>query len=507
MSLAVEQSDATPVIDYEILIVGSGFSGIGAAIKLQEMGFDDFIILEKADDLGGTWRDNTYSGLTVDILSFLYSYSYEPNPNWTRLYAPGAELKKYADHCAEKYGVRSRIQFGKSVSKTVYDEDNNVWVTHLDSGEVYISRYFVSACGVLTLPKMPELEGIDNFKGKIIHTARWDHDHDLTDERVAVIGTGATAIQMIPEIVGKIKRLDVYQRTPIWLLPKMDGDIANWVKKAFHIFPPFQFIARALSNLITELILGVGFVHHKQLPGLFNWAERQGIKHIREQVNDPEIQDKLIPDYSFFCKRPSISNVYFPVFNRENVELITDPITRVTEKGIVSSEGTVRDVDTLICATGFQVFSRGSMPTFEAYGKNGINMAEFWDQNRFQAFLGASVPGFPNYFMVLGPYAVASASYFGMIDTQVRHLIRCLKRARKQGANYIEVKQEAHDRDFKIMTRKRANTVLYNGNCATANSYYFDKNGDAPLLRPMTNLSMWWQSHTFSLKNYTFLSK
>ncbi|NQV20361.1 MAG: NAD(P)/FAD-dependent oxidoreductase [Rhodospirillales bacterium] len=507
MSVAVEQTDTAPAIDFEILIVGSGFSGIGAAIKLQEMGFNDFVILEKADDLGGTWRDNTYPGLTVDILSFLYSYSYEPNPDWSRLYAPGAELKKYADHCAEKYGVRQRIKFGKAVKKTVYDGDHNVWVTHLENGEVYVSRYFVSACGVLTLPKMPDIEGVNDFKGKVIHTAKWDHGHDLTGESVAVIGTGATAIQMIPEIIDKVKSLDVYQRTPIWLLPKMDGNIAGWLKKAFRIFPPLQKVARAFANLTTELILGVGFVHHKQIPFLFNWAERQGTKLIRAQVNDPALQDKLIPDYSFFCKRPSFSNVYFPVFNRDNVELVTNPIQRITETGVVTQDGQARDVDTLICATGFQVFSRGSMPTFEVFGKNGLNLGEFWEKNRFQAYEGASVPEFPNYFMILGPYAVASASYFGMIDTQVRHLIRCLKRARKQGANYIEVKQEAHDRNFEKVIGKRENLVLYNGSCATANSYYFDKNGDAPLLRPVTNLSMWWTSHTFNLDDYRYDTK
>lgn len=496
-----------PKLDYEIVIVGSGFAGLGAAIKLKEMHQHDFTILEKADDLGGTWRDNTYPGLTVDIVSLTYSYSFEPNPDWSRLYAPGAELKQYADHCANKYGIRQHIQFNTGVKKVVYDDQHNVWITHLENGEMLVSRYFVSASGLLVLHKMPDIPGIDSFKGKVVHTARWDHDYDLTDKRVAVIGTGATAIQLLPEIVDKVKRLDVYQRTPIWLLPKLDIAVSKGWKWAFRHVPFLQKAARLVTNFFTELFFGVGFAHNRQFPWMYRWIEKQGIKHIRKQVKDPEIQDKLIPDYTFFCKRPSFSNVYFPIYNRDNVELITDPIDHITENGIVTKDGNEREIDTLICATGYSIFDRGCMPTFEVVGKDGNNLGDFWQANRFQAYMGATLPKFPNFFLILGPYSAASASYFGMIDTQVRHMTRCLKAAEKRHANYIEVKQSAHDKDFAEINKRRINTVLFNGNCARSNSYYYDIHGDTPLLRPVTHMEAWLKSYTFSLNNYKYESR
>lgn len=503
----IEQPALASGLDYEIVIVGSGFSGIGAAIKLKEMGIHDFTILEKADDLGGTWRDNTYPGLTVDIVSLTYSFPFEPNPDWSRLYAPGQELKKYADHCADKYRIRPHIQYGKTVTQTRYDDARNVWVTHLENGDTLVSRYFVSASGLLVLHKMPDIKGIDSFQGKVMHTARWDHGYDLTDKRVAVIGTGATAIQLIPEIVTQVRRLDVYQRTPIWLLPKLDGAISAGWRKAFRRVPLLQKAARLLSNILTELFFGVGFAHNRQIPWLYRWIEKQATNHIRKQVRDPAIQEKLLPKYTFFCKRPSFSNVYFPVFSRPNVELVTAPIDHITEQGIVTRDGVTREVDTLICATGYSVFDRGCMPTFEVFGKQSKNLGDFWAENRFQAYEGASVPDFPNFFLILGPYSAASASYFGMIDTQVRHLTRCLGEARKRNANYIEVKQAAHDKNFALIDRRRVNTVLFNGNCATSNSYYYDIHGDTPLLRPVTHLEMWLKSHTFNLNDYHYAAK
>ena len=222
--LGTDAASATG-LDHELVIVGSGFSGIGAAIKLRKMGIDDFVILEKADDLGGTWRDNDYPGLTVDMPSFIYCYPFEMSPDWSRVYAPGNEIKAYADHCAGKYGIRGHIRFGKTVVKTVWDAERTAWLTHLADGEVIASRYFVSASGLLVEPRLPDIEGIDAFEGKLLHSANWDHDYDLSGKRVAVIGTGATAIQLIPAIVDRVAHLDVYQRTAIWLMGKPDAAI------------------------------------------------------------------------------------------------------------------------------------------------------------------------------------------------------------------------------------------------------------------------------------------
>ena len=466
--------------DHEIVIVGSGFSGIGAAIELQRKGFHDYIILEKSDDLGGTWRDANYPGLTVDMPSFIYSYPFEMSPEWDRVYPTGPEIKAYTDHCAEKFGVRAKIRFRKQVVLTEYDADNNLWLTRLDDGELISSRYFVSASGLLIEPKLPEIEGFEDFGGKIIHTGRWDHDYDVAGKRVAVIGTGASAIQVIPAIVDDVSGLDVYQRTAIWLMAKPDAEISDRLKGRFRRFPILQTAIRWAINVFVEITMGAAFIRYKQFPWIFDKLEKSLIKSIRSQVDDPEIQQKLIPNYSFFCKRPSFSNVYYSVFNRDHVELITDPIECVTRNGIRTRDGRQRDVDVVICATGYSVFDRSCMPNFEVVGREGKNLGDFWEKSRFQAYQGASVPGFPNFFLFMGPYSAAGASYFSMIDTQSRHLTRCLRAARRRDANYIEVEESAHERDFQKINRRRSSMVLFAGNCAAANSYYFDKNGDTP---------------------------
>ena len=491
------------LLDFEVLIVGSGFSGLGAGIALKKMGLDDFAILERADDLGGTWRDNTYPGLTVDVASTSYSYGFEPY-DWSRLYAKGGEVKAYADHCADKYGVRQHIRFGKTVKSAAYDAPTNTWITRLENGEEIRSRYLVSATGLFGPPKLPDIAGIEQFAGTIMHTAQWDHGVDLTGKRVAVIGTGATAIQVIPEIVDKVARLDVYQRTPIWLLPKPDMVLGERTRQLFRRFPLAQRAVRVITNILNEVLFGLGFSHYRQMPWLYQWLEKVGVNHIRKQVHDPALQDKLIPKYSFFCKRPSFSNVYFPVFNRPDVELVTDSIARVTPTGVVTSDGVEREVDVLICATGYAVFEKGIVPAFDTFGRDGTEIGDYWGRNRFRSFQGITVPNYPNYFMIFGPYSAASASWFGMIDTQVRHFARCLKAARRRNANYVEVKQAAYEEDFEKMLKRRRNQVLFFGNCATSNSYYYDRNGDCPLIRPATQFGQWLRSHLVSMNNYIF---
>ncbi len=490
-------------LDHEIVVVGTGFAGLGAAIKLKQMGLD-FVVLEKADDIGGTWRDNDYPGLHVDMPSWIYSYSFELSPEWSRVYPARGEIKAYADHCVGKYGLRPHIRFGKTVARAEYDDADNVWRTQLDDGEVIVSRYFVSASGLLIDPKLPDIEGIHDFAGKLIHSARWDHDYDLGGKRVAVIGTGATAVQLLPAIVDEVSRLDVYQRTPIWLMSKPDAEISEGLKRLFRRVPLFQHAIRLLINVVVEVSMGMGFIRYRRFPWMFNWLEKKLVEQMRAQVDDPVLQEKLIPGYSFFCKRPSFSNVFYPVFNREHVELVTDPIERITPKGVLTRDGTLREVDALVCATGYGVFDRKSMPTFEVVGREGRNLGDFWQEQRFQAYLGSTVPGFPNYFLVMGPYAASGASYFGMIDTQVHQLARCLREARKRGANFVEVRQEAHDRDFAKVLRRRQDTVMFGGNCVSSNSYYFDSRGDTPSLRPVSGLEHWLESRFFRMSNYDF---
>ena len=505
--LTTNESTSSPrlaTLDHEVVIIGSGFSGIGAAVALQKVGVQDFVILERESQLGGTWVQHDYPGLTVDMPFFIYSYPFEMKPDWNQVYPTGAEMKEYTLQCAEKHDLPRRVRCGEAVVKAEYDADTNVWLTELEGGDVLVSRYLVNATGLLVIPKMPDIEGIDGFERDLIHTARWDYGCDLTGKRVAVIGTGATAIQVIPEIAERAEQLDVYQRTAIWMLPKLNPQLSRGWKRALRVAPFLQIGARWLTNLFVEICLGMGLVRYSRFPWIFNYIEKKLVKHIRNEVHDPETQEKLIPHYSFFCKRPSFSNVFYAAFNRPNVGLITEPIKRVTKNSIVTADGVEREVDALICATGYNVFNRKCVPGYEVIGRDGVNLGEFWEKNRYQAYEGATVPGFPNLFLFMGPYSGAGASYFTMIDTQSKHMTRCLGEARRRGANYIEVQKAAHDRDFAKVNRRRKTTVYFSGNCAGSNSYYFDGRGDTPGLRPVTGFEHWINSRTFNLRNYDF---
>jgi cation diffusion facilitator CzcD-associated flavoprotein CzcO len=497
-------SARAPALDHEVVIVGSGFSGIGAAVALQRLGIQDFVILEREDRLGGTWVQHDYPGLEVDMPFFVYSYPFEPKSDWSRLYPPGSELRQYTLDCAEKYDLVRRTRCGEGVSQATYDEDANVWRVELESGEELVARYLVSATGLLVIPKMPEIEGIDEFEGKIIHTARWDPDYDLTDARVAVIGTGATSIQVVPAIADRVKRLDLYQRTPIWLMPKPNPELSPGFQRALRVFPFLHTLMRWLANLLVEIALGLGFVRYTRFPWIFGSIERRLREWIASEVDDPDMREKLTPEYAYFCKRPSFSNTFYKTLNLPHVDLITEPIERITKNSIVTADGKEREIDVLICATGYNVFNRKCVPGYEIVGRDGRNLGEFWEQNRYQAYEGATVPGFPNLFLFMGPYSTAGISYFTMIDTQSKHMSRCLREARNRGANYIEVRQEAHDRDFAKINRRRETTVFFGANCAGSNSYYYDERGDTPGLRPVTGFEHWLNSRFFPMRDYLF---
>lgn len=491
-------------IDHEVVIVGSGFSGIGAAIALRRIGIEDFVLLEREKAFGGTWIQHAYPGLEIDMPFFVYSYPFEPRWSWSQLYPLRDEIADYTRFCADKYGVTPRIRTGAAVREARWDEAENVWRTTLESGESLVSRYLVSATGLLVQPKLPDIPGIDEFEGKTIHTARWRSDVDLTGQRVAVIGTGATSIQLVPAIAEKVARIDLYQRTPIWLMPKPNPKLSPGFQQFLRFVPFMQRLLRWAMNLLVEVVFGLGFIRYTRHPGIFRAIERNLAEFIRREVHDPATQEKLIPSYAYFCKRPSFSNSFYASLNRPNVELVTEPIARVSKRGLVTADGKEREVDVLVCATGYQVFNRKCVPGYELIGRAGRNLGEFWEKNRFQAYEGATVPGFPNLFLFMGPYSTAGLSYFTMIDTQSKHMTRVLKAARRRGSDYAEVRQEAHDRDWAKVLRRAQQTVFANGNCAQANTYYVDGYGDSPGLRPVTGFEHWLNSRFFPLRDYTF---
>jgi cation diffusion facilitator CzcD-associated flavoprotein CzcO len=488
--------------DHEVVIIGGGFSGIGAAIGLDRAGFGDYLMLEEGDGVGGAWHWNTYPGVAVDIPSFSYQFSFEQHDTWSRVYAPGNELKAYAEHCMDKYDIRRRTQLNTKIIGATFDDEHHLWNLETADGDTITARFVVGATGVLTKPKPPDIPGLDDFTGTVMHTARWDHDVDLRGKRVAIIGTGASAVQVIPSIAPVVEHLTVFQRTPIWCLPKPDAAMTKSFRLALRRIPGAKRVSRLISQAFVEINFPLP-AHYNRLLRIANVGERVGLRHLRQAVHDPVVRDKLTPRYSLGCKRPSFSNEYLPAFNRDNVYLETDSIDTITASGVRTAEATEHAVDVVILATGFKVFEAGNMPPFPIKGTNGLDLEKWWTENRFQAFLGVSVPGFPNYFTILGPYGFNGSSYFNLIETQTRHIVRCLRHARKLGANRVEVTAEANAEYFATALSRRKNQVFFQGGCGESNSYYFDIHGDVPF-RPAPTIETMWTSRRFDLDSYAF---
>ncbi len=487
--------------DHHVAIIGGGFSGIGAAILLDKAGFSDYLMIEEGDGVGGAWHWNTYPGVAVDIPSFSYQFSFEQLAGWSRVYAPGRELKRYAEHCVDKYDVRRRTRFNTRVTSATFDDDADLWRLGTADGATITARHVVGATGVLTQPKLPEIDGVETFAGTVMHTARWDHEVDLSGKRVAIIGTGASAVQVIPSIAPEVQHLTVFQRTPIWCLPKLDARLSKPAQFAMRV-PGAKATTRLASQTFVELTFPLAAHFHNLLP-VAKVGERIGRDHLRRAVRDPEVREKLTPKYGLGCKRPSFSNDYLQAFNRDNVQLETSPIERVTATGVRTEDGVEHEVDVMILATGFKVFEKGNMPAFTVAGAGGVDLESWWEENRFQAYQGVSVPGFPNFFAILGPYGYNGSSYFNLIETQMAHIVRCLRHARRNGATRVEVTPEANSRYFEKVLGRRRHQVFFQPSCTTANSYYFDAHGDVPF-RPSPTLETMWTSTRFDLNDYCF---
>ena len=489
--------------DHDVVIVGAGFGGMGAAIAFQRLGLSNLLILEREDDLGGTWHVNRYPGLAVDIPSVTYSYSFEPNPYWSRMFAPGAELKRYADHVADKYGLRQHMRFGTVVDGARWDEDSQLWTVAIAGGESVTARYLVAATGFLSQPYTPDIAGIDTFEGTIIHTTAWDASQDLSGRRAAVIGTGATAVQLIPEIAREVAELTVYQRTAIWVVPKIDGPIPPAVQQVFARVPVTQRAARLANNSVLELLMVAGVLHYRQARLLNRAAATTARLHLRRQVKDPGLRRALTPDYDFGCKRPTFSNSYYPSFNRPNVHLETTPIERIEPGAIVVAGGRRTEIDTLILATGFNLWDV-NFPAIEVIGRDGRNLGKWWRDSRFQAYQGVTVPQFPNFLTLASPYSYSGLSYFTTIESQMRHIRRLFGEMRRRDAQTFEVTEQANGEFLDRVTEKLGDSVFYNGNCATSRSYYFNQHGEAAILRPTSTINAFREADRFPLDAYCY---
>jgi cation diffusion facilitator CzcD-associated flavoprotein CzcO len=457
---------------HRFAIVGSGFAGLGAAVRLKRAGIEDFVVLERDSEVGGTWWANTYPGCQCDIPSHLYSFSFAPNPGWTRTYSLQPEILLYLRRVADEQGVRGHIRFNCEVSEAHWDADAQIWRIYTRRGRdgeprELTAELLIVGPGPLSEPKLPQVEGIDSFEGSVFHSARWDHEHSLEGRRVAVIGTGASAIQFIPHIQPQVSKLHVFQRTAPWVMPHRDRPTTRLERALYRLFPPAQRLVRALTYVSREL-----FVFTLMHPRAGSLAERVGRKHLREQVPDPQLRAKLTSRYRIGCKRTLISNEYYPAIQQPNVELVTDSIAAVTPRGIVTADGVEREVDTIILGTGFHV---SDMPVAQwVRGRDGRSMDEIW-RGSPQAYLGTTIAGFPNLFMLVGPNTgLGHNSIVFMIESQLNYVMDCIEHIDRAGARSFEVRHEVQESFNEEIQRKLDGTVWTSGGCV---SWYLDANG------------------------------
>jgi cation diffusion facilitator CzcD-associated flavoprotein CzcO len=363
----------------------------------------------------------------------------------------------------------------------------------------------VSAIGAFVDPKPVSIEGLDDFEGKLIHSARWDHSYSLAGKRVAIVGTGASAVQIIPMIAPEVAQLDVYQRTPIWVSPKFDPPIPSAVRQLFKRVPLTQKLTFGVASAITEFILINMVVHYERLPFVVRAVERSNRRFVAASVRDPSLRAKLTPDYDFGCKRPSVSNTYLAAFNRMNVSLLTDPIERITAAGVRTVDGTERPVDAIVLATGFYLASSPeNYRTRPVHGRDGFDLAEHYEHNRLKAYESISMPGLPNHFMIFGPYGWTGASWHVLVESASKHIVRVMDECRRRGAAEVEVTREATDRYHEFVIERMSRALWYGSNCATANSYYYDHHGDTPYLRPTSGRAAFKAARTFPIDDYRF---
>ena len=486
----------------DAVIVGAGFAGIGAAIQLKRLGIDDFVILDREDDLGGTWYVNHYPGLAVDVPTTTYSYFFEPNPNWSRLFTPGQEIKQYADDVADKYGVRAHMRFNVTVEGARWDEEATVWRIALAGGDTLSTRYLITATGFLSQPKVPDIPGITEFEGKLIHTTEWEDDYDATGRRIAVIGTGATAVQLIPELAKRAADLTVYQRTPIWVVPKIDLRFGERAKRLFARVPSTQRLLRWLTSSIYEVMVSVGVRHYRTFRGRFNISASDLAKlHRFAVIRDAELRRRLTPDYDFGCKRPTFSNGYYRAFTKPHVHLHDSGIARIEADAVVGTDGTRNVIDTLVLATGFDLWE-ANFPAIEVIGREGRDLGKWWRETRFQAYQGVSMPYFPNYLSLASPYAFLGLNFFNTMEYQMRFMDRLFGEVKRRGATTFEVTEDANTSFLDRMTELLGDSLFTNGNCASAHSYYFNPAGEPTLLRPSSTETAIAEASEFPLSDF-----
>ena len=491
MTEAASQPDAFPIV-----IVGTGFSGIAIGVMLKKAGIESFTILEKAADLGGTWRDNTYPGAACDVPSHLYSFSFEPKPDWSSSFSPQQEIQDYLRHCVQKYDLAGHMRFRSEVLGAEFDERSGTWTVKVKEQAPLRARAVVLGNGALSIPSMPEIPGLENFAGKVFHSARWDHTYDLTGKEVAVIGTGASSIQFVPQIAPKVGKLNLFQRTAPWVVPKPERAMRAWEKWLFRLVRPAHWLYRAFLYWLYESRV-LGFVVD---PRIMRLAERLAKRYIGSIVADPVLREKVTPRYAMGCKRILMSNDYYQALVRPNVDVITEGIERVTPRGVVTKDGVEHEVDAIICGTGFTATEY--LAPLELIGRHGRKLNDVI-QEKPHTYLGITVNGFPNLFLMMGPNTgLGHNSMIFMIEAQARYALQAIRALRARRLRFVDVLESVQTRFNETLQAKLRHTV-WNSGCQ---SWYL-KDGHNATLWPSFTFAYWARTRRLSLADYELVAE
>ncbi|MGH3685456.1 MAG: flavin-containing monooxygenase [Pseudonocardiaceae bacterium] len=479
----------------QVAIVGSGFAGLAMAIQLKRHGTDEFVVLERADNVGGAWRDNTYPGCACDVPSTLYCFSFAANPDWTASFSPQPEIHRYLQDCVHRFRLSEHLRLRHEVLEATWDSDRSQWSIETSGGR-FTATVLVSATGQLSEPAIPQLPGLERFTGAALHTSRWDHSLDLTGARVAVVGTGASAAQLVPAIADRVAALHVFQRTPAWVLPQRNRVRGGLEHRALRSFPGLQQAVRATLYWGRECAL-IGFTH----PRIMHAVGLLARLHLRRQVPQRALRAALTPTYAMGCKRVLRSSTFYPTLGREHVELVTEAIREVRERSVVTADGTEREVDTLVFGTGFHA---AEMPIARRIrGRDGRLLAHDWHDHGAQAYLGTVVAGFPNLFLLTGPNsALAHNSVLLGIETQVRYVLDALRVMHSQHLAAVEVQPQAQQAFVRKVQAKMAGTVWTTGGC---HSWFLDHAGRNTTIWPWPTTRLRHQTRHFDLENYRSL--
>ncbi|CAA0087307.1 Baeyer-Villiger monooxygenase [Zhongshania aliphaticivorans] len=480
----------------EVAIIGAGFGGLGLAIRMQQQGLHDFVIYERANDVGGVWRDNVYPGAACDVPSHLYSFSFEPNPDWGRTFGPQREIHRYLSHCADKHKLREKIRFNTTVSEMAFCDSSGLWDLTFSDGSSRQARAVVLAIGALNVPQYPEIEGLDQFLGKVMHTAEWDQDFSLKDKRVAVIGTGASAIQVIPSIQPEVETLHVFQRTPPWVMPKFDKPLSAARQRLYRRWPLIQKIVRRFQYMLAESVVPA-FMWDSFLT---RFGEALGRRYLRKVVGNPTLRDKLTPKYAMGCKRVLLSDEYYPSLIKNNVKVCVEGISKVDESAICTGDGKRHEVDAIVFATGFKVPVSGApMPI---RGLDGRLLEKDWEVGS-EAYKGITVSGYPNLLYVMGPNTgPGNTSVIFYIESQINYILKYLKTLRRTSNVYFDLKPMVQS-EFNADIQERFKGTTWTSGC---NSWYLTKDGKNTTLWPSFSWQYRLATRHFSAAEYKHIS-